>query len=281
MGKLVRVIPLFMALMFSIVGCGDVPRPFQGAGSLVDETIITLQDSAGIYVALPEKMEQEKAQTLANEVVKALHGANIPASTLYGNSNSHVLVSQLRPRTRRMGAGVTDRLFWALKKLDGTEVARFESDILAPPDPYRSTATKVAAEVAIILQDPDESVAPVEAEKPRIYVEPIKGAPGNGNVALTRSLRFLLQTRGALITRDPKEATLIIRCKFNIAPPKDGQQAVNILWTASDAKGKELGRIRQKNNIPAGSLDGRWGNGAEAVAAGGVEGIGQILDRKQ
>ena len=50
-------------------------------------------------------------------------------------------------------------------------------------------------------------------------------------------------------------------------------------WSVIDPDGEEIGSINQANNIPAGALDGPWGDIAFAIATGATEGIVALLDR--
>ena len=57
----------------------------------------------------------------------------------------------------------------------------------------------------------------------------------------------------------------------------DGKQPIQIDWMVRDPQGKRLGTVSQKNDIPAGSLDGAWGQTADAAAAAAAQGIIKLL----
>ena len=44
-------------------------------------------------------------------------------------------------------------------------------------------------------------------------------------------------------------------------------------------EGRELGKVTQNNRVPAGSLNGRWGDVAYVVAQGGSIGIIDIVEQ--
>ena len=62
-----------------------------------------------------------------------------------------------------------------------------------------------------------------------------------------------------------------------LGPAKDGKQSIHIEWTVRDPSGKKLGTVSQRNEIPAGSLDGAWGKAAENAAWAAVQGIIRLL----
>jgi len=60
---------------------------------------------------------------------------------------------------------------------------------------------------------------------------------------------------------------------------RDGKQPVTIDWHVKDPKGKQLGTVSQKNEVPQGSLDGPWGKTADAAAAAAAQGIIKLLPK--
>jgi len=54
---------------------------------------------------------------------------------------------------------------------------------------------------------------------------------------------------------------------------------VTILWVVSNAEGKELGRITQRNDIARGTLHQNWGKTAQYAAMGGADAVLAIIER--
>jgi hypothetical protein len=65
--------------------------------------------------------------------------------------------------------------------------------------------------------------------------------------------------------------------KVAMAPAAEGKQKVTVSWTLLGPDGNQVGQVNQENAIPAGSLDGRWGDVAYAVAKSAA-GIVALLD---
>ena len=57
---------------------------------------------------------------------------------------------------------------------------------------------------------------------------------------------------------------------------KDGKQPIQIDWSVNDPKGKKLGTVSQKNEIPPGSLDGA-GARRRSRGAAAAQGIMKLL----
>ena len=65
--------------------------------------------------------------------------------------------------------------------------------------------------------------------------------------------------------------------RVKLGDSRDGKQPITIDWDVKDPKGKKLGTVSQKNEIPQGSLDGQWGKTADAAAAAAAQGILKLL----
>ena len=58
-----------------------------------------------------------------------------------------------------------------------------------------------------------------------------------------------------------------------------GEESVTIVWRVRDSRGQEIGTIDQSNRIPAGSLNGNWGDIAYAVADAATVGLGDVFQQ--
>ena len=92
-------------------------------------------------------------------------------------------------------------------------------------------------------------------------------------------MKAVLDLRRMRIVKDEAAAEFIVRAKVAISPPASGRQTIAIAWAVSDDRGLDLGQADQKNAIPAGALDGRWGTVAYSVAEAAAEGVQAIIAR--
>jgi hypothetical protein len=63
--------------------------------------------------------------------------------------------------------------------------------------------------------------------------------------------------------------------------PQNGRQRVAITWALLEPDGKQLGIVTQENAVPQGSLDGRWGEVANAVAEAAAPGILALIEKAE
>jgi hypothetical protein len=81
---------------------------------------------------------------------------------------------------------------------------------------------------------------------------------------------------------DRRGAEYFLAGKVDIGAVNAGHQNVTIVWALKRAAdGKEIGQVSQENAVPAGSLDGAWGDTAYDVAAAAAGGIVELLQRAQ
>ena len=107
----------------------------------------------------------------------------------------------------------------------------------------------------------------------------VTGAPGDGNVALASALQRELSRQG-LPLDGPTGRGYRVEGLVVVGATKDGKQAIQIDWKVKDTKGAAVGTVTQKNSIPPGSLDGSWGQTAEAAAAAAAQGIIKLLPQQ-
>lgn len=110
-----------------------------------------------------------------------------------------------------------------------------------------------------------------------VMIPTVVGAPGDGGVSLTGAIQRELTKGGVALTDKVTPQTYKVEGKVVVGQGKDGKQPITIDWDVKDPKGKKLGTVSQKNEIPAGSVDGAWGKTADAAAAAAAQGILKLL----
>jgi Mrp family chromosome partitioning ATPase len=107
-------------------------------------------------------------------------------------------------------------------------------------------------------------------------VPAVTGAPGDGNTALSSALQRELSRQGVTMANRPG-TSYRIEGKVALGQGQAGKQTIQIDWLVRDPQGRSLGTVSQKNEIPEGSLDGSWGNTADAAAGAAAQGILKLL----
>ncbi len=142
----------------------------------------------------------------------------------------------------------------------------------APSPPATRAATASAPHP--VKPSPDSRPA-----RRTIAVQTVRGAPGDGNSALTRALRHALDRHGFRAPVTGK-AAFDVRSTVKVGTVRAGQQSVAIDWVVYDSSNRKLGVVSQKNNVRAGSITPRWGATARMAADAAAPGIISLINRK-
>jgi hypothetical protein len=110
-----------------------------------------------------------------------------------------------------------------------------------------------------------------------VVVPPVEGAPGDGQVSLTKALRKQLAGQGYEVLETPTPGAYTVKGKVSMGQPEGGKQKILITWAVYDGVGQYLNSAKQSPVIPQGSLDGAWGRTADAAASGAVPKIVTIM----
>ena len=150
----------------------------------------------------------------------------------------------------------------------------------ATPAPTQAVATSPApaAQTAALTPGAASGTTTGSIVAYDTVVPGVVGAPGDGSVALTSAIQRELSKGGVPLTTTAGGAsTYKVEGVVAMGQGKDGKQPIQIDWTVFDPKGKKLGTVTQKNEVPQGSLDGTWGKTADAAAQAAAQGIVKLL----
>ncbi len=141
--------------------------------------------------------------------------------------------------------------------------------VATSPTPAATTAAlSTAASTTGSIESPGASITTVPL---------VTGAPGDGSQSLTSAIQRELTKNGVALTNAPAGPAYKVEGKVVMGQGKDGKQPIQIDWNVLDPKGKKLGTVSQKNEVPQGSLDGTWGKTADVAAAAAAQGIVKLL----
>lgn len=233
-------------LAFALLGaCQPLPQPFAEDRPPPGAPILTLKDGAGVWVA-----PLTEAPEAAEQMAAALREAGTPASTNAVNRASWRLAG-------RQDAGA---IVWDLYNPDGILVGTAAS----------------AARITAMVQD--EAPAEVQPGGPVVAVPLVEGAPGDGPKALARAMGAALR-KAQLAVDDKAEKPWIVAGRVAVARAANKQQHVEIVWELRKPDGQKIYEVKQANDVPAGQLDGAWGDIAWAVASAAAEAIVPLIEK--
>jgi hypothetical protein len=274
------------AAMALLVACQPLPHPFADDVPRKGSAILALRDSASVTIAPIKGAPRATAEKLGPAIAAALQAKEIAASDRTASLGSYELIGMIKEMAPA-GGKVALVAAWELRDPSGQRLGERAEQLDAPAADWEEGKGETVAQLAAasaeqlvaLLQD----AAPTEAEiggRTRLRVGSVEGAPGDGSEALARAITELLKKQDLAIITDPHaEADLILTAEVAVARPKAGKQNVKIVWHLRLKDGGEIGTVGQENDVPAGLLDGPWGDVAYMVGVSAQEGIMQLVSR--
>ena len=275
-----------LAAALAAAACQPLPHPFAADAPRPGSPILTLRDSASVTIAPVQGAPRATAEKLGAAMASALQQLEIPASDKAASIGSYELVGKIA--TTPASAGKTALVaVWDLLEPSGLSLGERTERLEAPmrdweegaQDAVTRLAAASAARLAAMLQDD----APAEAEtggQTRLLISGVDGAPGDGTDSLPRAITEVLRRQDIAVVTDPEaKADLVLRATVVVGKPKAGKQNVKIVWYVRRKDGGEIGTVGQENDVPAGLLDGPWGDVAYMVAVSAQDGIVQLVAR--
>ncbi|KIL97280.1 hypothetical protein CCC_00341 [Paramagnetospirillum magnetotacticum MS-1] len=260
-----------LLLVLLVSACGDIPQPFRHEGL---NAAVSPPGPRAVVVRPPD--DGPSSAALAKAIVKRLTDQEIPASSRSAASGAWVLSAT--PET----TVATKRLVWRLITAEGEVPAELAQSLPAAvwdsagPATIDRLADEVVAKYGAILHDEPVETPAAPTRAPVVHLEPVGGLPGDGDTALPKALGLALARLG--IKLGGKDADLVVRGRITVVPGRAGEEVLDVAWLVFDARtGAELGKAAQQGALPKGRLAGPWGALAGDIAAGGAEGIADII----
>jgi hypothetical protein len=265
-----------------------IPKPFQG----VARNDAMLQEAAvvpAVVVEAPRGLDGEFGAVLRDKIVASAQARDVPALT-----EPTVRAWVLSARVARIfandgnhgAAGERAVISWELFDEQGGKRAHFAvafagNEATLAASEIAALAKDTAAQLDAALMRPATQVAekPQASEQAVAWIGAIRGAPGDGNVALARSLAAILPMKGVRVDGAKANAQWLLEGRVRITKASPKEDLVTLTWRVLDAKGVEVGKIEQENAVPRGRLRKTWAEIAGFAAEAAAEGIAQLIQQ--
>ena len=276
-----RAFAAICCVLTLLSACGRLPQPFAREEGAPGDAPPEIEEIPGVYVPVVRGTTEPMGRLLSEAVAEALNDKDVPA---YVNP-PRVLRFELTGQVEYEPDGAPKSISWQLTDAMHREIGTHDELISGPlwrweyGDPKLlheiglGVARRFAAQTLPVHSTPDVA----EDRDFAVRIAPVEGAPGDGNESLTRAMRTALRLQGVnLVENDPSSA--VLEGKVDVGEARNGMQPVRIVWSLSDSEGKSIGEAAQANAVPAGSLDGVWGEIAGYAVSAAVDGILSLID---
>ncbi len=272
---------LICLLLFVMAGCGPLPRPFK-EGKGVESPFEAIQDSAGVVVVPIEGAPTAASGPLTEILAAALVRNGIPATTGGDLKNAFLLEGLATPP----GPAGDLSIAWNLTDESGETVTGFVTRHVVTREAWQAgrvadlgrIADVTAAATAESLHGPAIAVRDLpKRQRSRFAVVSVEGAPGDGNAALKTAFEAVLRRAGLPVTANPEDAAILIYGVVKVTPIAGGKESLSLVWTLRDPDGKEIGELKQSNDVRQGELDVKWGALAYDITSAVISDITRIM----
>lgn len=284
-------------VIVALASCGPLPKPFRSPTSEAGAPALVAGDTAGgVRVVLLEGLTTPMAQLLSKSVSEHLVARGIPAAVEEGKALRYTLRGRVEeiPEDQATGGAIA-RIHWRL--IDHTRLSDrntdpfliFSQDVKGTDFDWQWGSPRVIKAVGAIagqliaeaVEPEDETLKPVRQIIAGVWLQPIRGAPGDGDKSLTRAMRYALIGAKVPMAAERITARHILRGDISVGLKWEGGQNVEIQWTVSYPDGRHLGNAVQRNLVAAGTFERPWGETAAVIAAAAVPGIKEVLDQAE
>lgn len=140
----------------------------------------------------------------------------------------------------------------------------------------KSTASVLSAQP--VEQPAPEPAAPAAPTEIVAVVQPVIGAPGDGQTSLTAAMRRHLEGAGVKLVEGSSSNAYTVKGTVQMGSADAGQQPITIRWMVVDPAGKTMEKaVVQRNKVPEGSLDGQWGQVADLAASEAARSVAKLI----
>ncbi len=251
------------ALLALLAGCGELPEPFRGNPGATALRLAQPPMPPRLIVAPPSnaRLPHAGAAALAALLARDLQFREVPAYAERGQRADwrlNITAQDRGPEIVPVYTVQTPQGHTA-GQITGKPVP-ITAWAAASPATLARAAADAAPELATLLSGVNTALQ--QANPNSLYNRPAKvevaevtGAPGDGDIALTRLMRTQLSTLGELVQEAPKGADFTVHGHVRLVPVSPAQERVEIQWVVRNAQGDERGRVVQLNLVPTGTLD--------------------------
>ena len=205
-----KALALFLCL-FLVADCTALPKPFEHKNRNTENRLVALANGGTIRIEIDRNLPEFITKPLSEEAILALARANIPASADPNFASKYLLKGFVKIKQPNAFGPEQATFVWNLMTKRAGEIGVFEQTIqgdqtgwlASDPGLFAIIADDAGRQIAALLQA-DQNLNAIAGGSPEFfgekanpknlvstfYLSEVYGAPGDGNLALFKSLKF-------------------------------------------------------------------------------------------
>jgi hypothetical protein len=277
---------LLCSVLAPLAACGDLPEPFLGnPGATARRLAVPETPMLAVPPPTNALLDQKSGANFADLLALSLQHEDVPSLARVKRPNDWALAVT----ASRAGSQIVPH--YAILDPGGHQLGTIDGSPL-PADGWTSGAPATLGQAANVgvpkvlalmmsLRATRDRANPNSLlnRAAKLFVPEVTGAPGDGDVVLTKLIRVQLAQLGPLVQNTPEGTDFTVQGTVTATPLPKSQQQIEIAWAVTRPSGVVVGKVSQLNAVPAGSLDQFWGDVAVVVAQEASAGINDVVER--
>jgi hypothetical protein len=150
-----------------------------------------------------------------------------------------------------------------------------------PPPEVVAAAAAAAAATGTPGPAPVAPTPPAQSQEVRVkvLVEPVTGAPSDGNRQLYSGMRRALGSSKIIVVDAAGSDVFTVVGTVNLTPIDERMAKLVIKWFVKEPSGKTIGDLEQSNPVPLAAAKGSWAGFGDIVATAASEGVLELLEK--
>jgi hypothetical protein len=267
----------FILVMLSACSPREAPLRLQP----MDEAAVEVAKIIDVRVEMVQGPALPMAKLLSSAIAVGLVNNGVTTSIKPNEASRFVLKGRAEANWENPRVPFVMLIYWTLYDATGKAIGTYTQGVrgarwkweFGDPQIIHAVGNGAAKPLAAMIVEEEENPLPILL----LLVNPVIGAPGDGNEALRLAIIKALRASDVTITEDSRQASLKLTGQVALQPLANSLDKVLVIWRVQTMDGFEVGRATQENNILTGKLDGVWGDEAEKIAEAALIGIERII----
>ena len=275
--------PYLFFILVMLAACAPIELPLRIQP--MDEVVVEETKITDVRVELVQGPALPMAKLLSSAIAIGLVENGITTSVNSDEVSRFVLKGLAKANWEDRRVPFVMLIYWTIYDMTGKAIGTYTQGVrgarwkweFGDPRIIRAVGKGAAKPLAAMIVKEEKTPLPNLLHGAGILVNPVIGAPGDGNEALRMAIVKGLRASDVTIVEDSRQASLTLTGHVALQPLGNALDKVLVIWRVQTTDGFEVGRATQANNIPTGKLDGKWGDEAKKIAEAALIGIEHII----
>lgn len=274
-------------LFLTLAACQPAPTPFAHTPGTSDPIISQRPDVGGVTVRPVIGLTKPQSDALSEAMVNAFMAMEIPAATTGENRQSRFVDATARIINLTNNQSKI-QIEWTLTDSRERGIENYKSSHNIALNGWKNPTSKTLSSwvekpvrlfARRILGSRPDSESGRSTTLPQLHVWPVDGIDEIKSTTLKVAMEQALRRRKFKVLKGLEGAALIIAGSVSLGSAREGKQPIEINWSVLDAKGKQVGKLDQRNSVAVSTVETGWQSLSSLITRNAADGVSEIVNR--